>query len=794
MKLIVSDAMLMSLATFFTALSPSLVDGHAFMSKPKTRNAYASVSGTWNSEAGVPPAESTPQGLNSNTGTCGKSGGTKDYDIWLDSLGTPMPWMSQDTFSKGEVIDVNVAVTAHHYGHFEVKACAMGSSSTQDCFDANPLTFVKDVSHGMPPDEKYPGRAMLWGNGVNISYKFRLPPNVAGEKVLLQYVYWTANNCNYDGYEEYFATHSTPPSSKGNWNPGISDCGPIERIPMIRTGTVIAEIFVNCAEISISGEPTPTPPVRPPSPRPPSPIPAPVQAPVQSPVDTSPIEPGTIGTCGGGNRGNGICPVISQCCSSWGHCGSDAAYCDSGDNTTPVTTPVTAPVQAPVQAPVDTSPTTPGGGDVGDSLELGDSRLIAYIGNWQTCPSDEQMAQYTHVVIAFAVSYQYAETGNICSETCEIASPPVCENAAHPDLIEKWKAAGKKVILSFGGAGMGGSWNGKNRCWDHCFGREAQVVDRLTEIVNDMDLDGVDIDYEYFYEDNQNGSDFTKGSEAQKFLKDVTLGLRNKMPEGSELTHAPMEPDVVPGKAYFDVLKEVASSLDFLMPQYYNGYVHSSTNFPGALSHFTAITNQIFGGDASKVVYGFCISDCDDFNLDGYQSADVMEKLSDTYPCNGGAFFWVAYDDIDGAWSKPMEGQLGLNSATCADPDRPAPPPVQAPVRVPRPVQAPIQRPTSLNPGSPGEPGGSSGDGGDSSSNGCCSQNFKTCASWGNESKEVCDSYGSMIWLEEGALGDDVCTLMKDASCRNNPDGCCPGLVCEGTQYYKQCKMSANTE
>jgi len=90
--------------------------------------------------------------------------------------------------------------------------------------------------------------------------------------------------------------------------------------------------------------------------------------------------------------------------------------------------------------------------------------------------------------------------------------------------------------------------------------------------------------------------------------------------------------------------------------------------------------------------------------------------------------------------------------------------------------------------------GDGDGDGGDSSSNGCCSQTFKTCASWGNESKDVCDSYGSMIWLEEGALGDDVCTLMKDASCRNNPDGCCPGLVCEGTQYYKQCKMSANTE
>jgi len=784
--------MLATLLATFTAHLPSRVDGHAYMSEPKTRNAYASVSGVWSPPtSGVPHTESEPQGLNSNTGVCGKIGST-DYDIWLDSSGAPMPWISQNTFTKGQVIDVNVAVTAHHYGHFDVKACAMGKDSTQACFDANPLTFKEDVTHGMPPDEKYPVRAMLWGNGVNMHYKYQLPPNLAGSEVLLQYIYWTANNCNYEGYEEYFATHSTPSSNKGNWNTALSGCGPTENIPMIRTGTVIAEIFVNCAEITISGNPTPTPPVAPPSPRPPSPIPAPIQSPVWSPVDTSPVAPGTTGTCGGGQRGNGICPVESMCCSSWGYCGSaSAGYCDSGDNTIP-NTPVMTPVQAPtpVTRPTPVRPT-------GDSLDLGESRLIAYLGNWQDCPSDAQMAQYTHVVIAFAVSYTWAETKNICSDTCDIASPPVCGNAAHPELITKWKAAGKKVILSFGGAGMGGSWvdDNSNDCWDYCFGRETETVDRLVEIVADMGLDGVDIDYEYFYEDNQNGSGFTKGAEAQKFLKDVTLGLRNKMPAGSELTHAPMEPDVVPGRAYFTVLQEVASSLDFLMPQYYNGYVHSLTNFPGALAHFTALTEQMFGGDASKVVYGFCIKDCRDFDLDGYQSADVMEKISDTYPCNGGAFFWVANDDINGEWSKPMEGQLGLNSATCADPDRPVPPPpVASPVQAPTPVQAPVQAPVPAPVqapanSSPGEPGGS-GNG----NNGCCSQTFKACSSWGNESKEVCESYGSMIWLENGALDDDVCKLMKDAGCTNNEDGCCPGLVCEGTEWYKQCKMAANTE
>ena len=78
-------------------------------------------------------------------------------------------------------------------------------------------------------------------------------------------------------------------------------------------------------------------------------------------------------------------------------------------------------------------------------------------------------------------------------------------------------------------------------CWEYCYGKEDKVVDRLTYIVNEVGFDGIDIDYEYFYEDNQNGSGFTKGTQAQTFLRDITVGLRNKLPIGSELTHAPME-------------------------------------------------------------------------------------------------------------------------------------------------------------------------------------------------------------------------------------------------------------
>ena len=143
-------------------------------------------------------------------------------------------------------------------------------------------------------------------------------------------------------------------------------------------------------------------------------------------------------TCSGG------CPDPSMCCSEYGYCGNGAAYC----GVTPVNSPA-PPVESPVQVPivVNPSPPTP----IEEQYE--DSRLIAYVGNWQSCPSDEQMAQYTHIVIAFAVSYTWSPSKNICNKQCEIATPTVCGNAARPDLIQKWKNAGKKIILSFGGAG-----------------------------------------------------------------------------------------------------------------------------------------------------------------------------------------------------------------------------------------------------------------------------------------------------------------------------------------------------
>jgi hypothetical protein len=61
----------------------------------------------------------------------------------------------------------------------------------------------------------------------------------------------------------------------------------------------------------------------------------------------------TNGTCGGGNKGNGICPVSGECCSEWGWCGTSPQHCPSP----------TVPVLPPVLPPVPTSPSIPTPGD-----------------------------------------------------------------------------------------------------------------------------------------------------------------------------------------------------------------------------------------------------------------------------------------------------------------------------------------------------------------------------------------------------------------------------------------------
>ena len=57
--------------------------------------------------------------------------------------------------------------------------------------------------------------------------------------------------------------------------------------------------------------------------------------------------------------------------------------------------------------------------------------------------------------------YTYRDVKNSCDTQCNIASKmPICNNMNNHALVDSWRHAGNKIILSFGGADIGGSWSG----------------------------------------------------------------------------------------------------------------------------------------------------------------------------------------------------------------------------------------------------------------------------------------------------------------------------------------------
>jgi len=630
-----------------------------------------------------------------------------------------MPHNPQGIYSEGSEIVTETILTAHHKGHHFFKACPMTSHDdvpTQACFDQHPLDFVRDELYGAVPDSNYPERAYIApkdvsgaiteGNpsGMLFRHVFKLPPGLTGKYILLQWVYVTGNSCNDIGYNDY-----NWPAHWGS-QAGLSQCPQ----PLPSTGDPpLPEQFFNCVEVIVNGDgspiaPSPTPPM-PTTPSPTPPVPTPPSPTPPLPTPPNPTPPSSCPAVQGGGCGPGNPCSNGMCCSQWGWCGETESYCgeccqsNCGGGGPPPPT-VNPPFPTPTLPPPPTTPPPPSPPLNGNN----DNRLIAYLGNWQSCPTSAQIAQYTHIVVAFAVSYIYSPSKNVCDAQCRIGTPvPVCNNGVNQALVDGWRASGKKVILSFGGAGMGGSWAGDvNDCWDYCFGKEDSVVDQLDTIVRNQHFDGVDLDYEYFY----------NTPEAQYFIETVTVGLRQRLPVGSIVTHAPMDSDMREDTAYYNIIKNVASSLDFLMPQYYNGITRpvvdgidgAGAGSVSAISHYNNLVNNVFNGDPTKIVFGFCITDCSGTgsNANGLQAKDVMLDLFAYYPCNGGAFFWVALHDSGAGWSSIVNDAIapirGCSSGPTLSPIPPTmtPPSTTSPTPIPSmtPTLSPVTTPTTTTP------------------------------------------------------------------------------------------------
>lgn len=304
---------------------------------------------------------------------------------------------------------------------------------------------------------------------------------------------------------------------------------------------------------------------------------------------------------------------------------------------------------------VTTDPTADPGTDTGAGEAcVDDHRVIAYVANWEECPTPAQMAHWSHAVVAFAVTYTWTPNGNLCDPNCQIGPVAGCNGKSLAELVADLHAADVKVLLSFGGAGMGGLWEGTcgqmEKCWDACLGRTAELVDSLTTLVVDNDLDGVDVDYEYCLHDPAHVG----------FVADLTTGLRaglDALPGQPRLvTHAPMDHELDLGDPYFSIVADHADAIDFLMPQYYNGGMspYEPAGLAAIEAHYRDLVDGPFAGDASRVVFGHCIEPGCAPVATQPAALDVAKTVATWYPNDGGVFFWAAPYETDGAFSAPF--------------------------------------------------------------------------------------------------------------------------------------------
>ena len=315
--------------------APIAVQGHGYMYIPTSRNHYANRNGLSSGNVpGVPPAEYCAHCLNANQGVCGISEQGINYDDWLDLEGNAMPWITQQVYEEGQVIEVHSHLTANHAGHMTIKGCAMGKGSTQECFDSNVLEFVEDVEFKMPKDPNHPERGHYYGgveaNGFDYVMRFQLPPGLKGDKVLLQWEYFTANSCSPVGYAAYYggSNSDNQPLPDFHWNPSIPTCEP--SYPNTFVAASPPERFINCAEVTIeSGDgnpaPTPSPTDAPvtnrPTDAPVSPVAFPTMAPVVSPTVApvaSPTQPVPT-NAPAPTSGNACCSHDFKNCATWGN-------------------------------------------------------------------------------------------------------------------------------------------------------------------------------------------------------------------------------------------------------------------------------------------------------------------------------------------------------------------------------------------------------------------------------------------------------------------------------------------
>merc|ERR1719350_1294314 len=196
---------------------------------------------------------------------------------------------SRATYTGGQVVEFQHTITAHHYGHIEMRI--NNGSSWRDLIRAEPLSdCIPNDSRTdcQPLDALHPERFYLSPKKTlpqTDKFRYSIPDDLSCDSCVLQWRWWTANTMV--GKKDY-CCYWNQIKSQG-WNEERYH-GYFDGCPCGSSQTSNVEQFFGCSDVVVlPGGPTPAPTPAPPTPPTPAPItpvptPQPTPAPTQAPA------------------------------------------------------------------------------------------------------------------------------------------------------------------------------------------------------------------------------------------------------------------------------------------------------------------------------------------------------------------------------------------------------------------------------------------------------------------------------------------------------------------------------
>merc|ERR1719221_1892970 len=277
------------------------------------------------------------------------------------------------TYTGGQVAEFQHEITAHHFGHIEMRVnngstwrTLIRAEPPSDCSpndsrtDCQPIDALHPERFYLPPRRNLP---------QTDKFRYIVPSDLFCDECVLQWRWWTANSGI--GKNDY-CCYWNQIKSQG-WNSNKFH-GYFDGCPCGSGGAKNVEQFYGCSDITVvpggptpqptpvpTPQPTPAPPTPPPTPAPPTPVPTPQPTPVPTPQPTPVPTPAPAQCCTGQG---GVC---SAPCSNGGWCGASesncvacaGSWCSGSSPVNPAPTPVVNPSPTPPAPPTTPAPTPP---------------------------------------------------------------------------------------------------------------------------------------------------------------------------------------------------------------------------------------------------------------------------------------------------------------------------------------------------------------------------------------------------------------------------------------------------